>query len=102
MTLNKILNLTHVSNSDNISAVHKLPDESTNGLIFLVDGTGEFSVRFETSYNGQDWYAINELDAFSVSSMQSLSSSINIFSYVRAKIDIGAGGGSVDKLSIFY
>lgn len=102
MILERILSLKHVAATDNISNVHKMPESADNGLIFLVDGTGEFSVRFETSYNGQDWYAINELDAFSVSSMQSLSSNINLFSFVRAKIDIGDNGGSVDTLLIFY
>jgi hypothetical protein len=60
-------------------------------LLFEVNGTGEFSVRFEMSNNKTDWYAINELDAFSADSVQSLSDSINLFAFIRAKIDIGDG-----------
>jgi len=69
-------------------------------LLFEVNGTGEFSVRFEMSNNKTDWYAINELDAFSADSVQSLSDSINLFAFIRAKIDIGAGGGSVTVCTI--
>lgn len=76
---------------DSISKTIKLPLKA-KGLIFEVNGTGEFSVRIETSPDGINWYGINELDAFSVDTMQSLSDSINIFRYVRAKIDIGTSG----------
>lgn len=77
--------------ADSISKTIKLPLKA-KGLVFEVNGTGEFSVRIETSPDGTNWYGINELDPFSVDTMQSLSDTINIFKYVRAKIDIGTSG----------
>ena len=77
--------------ADSISKTILLPLKA-KGLIFEVNGTGEFSVRIETSPDGTNWYSINELDPFSVDTMQSLSDTINIFKYVRAKIDIGISG----------
>jgi len=88
-------------NADSISDVTSLP-EKANSLIFVVEGTGEFSVRFEHSPDGSNWYAINELDPFSTDASQSLSSFINTFKYFRAKVDIGAGGGSVTDMSIYF
>jgi len=87
--------------ADSISDTIRL-DNIINGIIVEVNGTGEFSVRIETSPNGTDWYGINELDPFSADSMQSLSSNINIFRNLRAKIDIGANGGSVTLCRLHY
>ena len=95
--LNKVTTFT----SDSISNTQALLSKA-EGLIFVVDGTGEFSVRFEHSPDGSSWYAINELDVFSSSASQSLSSFINTFKYFRAKVDIGSGGGSVTDISIYY
>ena len=48
--------------SDSISDTLLL-DPDVRALIFEVNGTGDFSVRFEMSNNKTDWYAINELDS---------------------------------------
>lgn len=77
--------------SDSISDTLLL-DPDVRALIFEVNGTGDFSVRFEMSNNKTDWYAINELDSFTADSIQSLSDSINLFAFIRAKIDIGSTG----------
>ena len=86
--------------SDTLSRTIKLHPK-TKGVIVEVSGTGSFSVRIESSPNGTDWYSINELDAFSVDSMQSLSSSINLFRFLRAKIDVESGG-LVSKVALHY
>lgn len=85
--------------SDEITSV-LLMNPDVKSLIFEVNGTGEFSVKFEMSNNKVDWYAINELDTFSVDSIQSLSDSINLFGFMRAKIDIGPSGGAVSVCRI--
>lgn len=87
--------------ADSISNTVRL-DSKSKAIIVEVNGTGEFSVRIESSPNGTDWYAINELDPFSADSMQSLSSDINIFRNLRAKIDIGNAGGSVTTCKIHF
>lgn len=79
-----------------------LLNEDANSLIFEVNGTGQFSVRFEMSPNKTDWYGIQELDAFSTDAAQSLSDSINMFRFLRAKIDIGSGGGSVTVCKVHF
>lgn len=86
--------------ADSISKTIRL-ESKTKGLIIEVNGTGQFSVRIEASPNGTDWYGINELDPFSADSMQSLSSNINIFRNLRAKIDIGTSG-SVTVCKLHY
>lgn len=83
--------ITSTVSADAISDTLRLPFNCSS-LIVEVNGTGEFSVAIETSPNGTDWYSINELDAFSVDTIQSLSDSINLFRYLRAKIDIGTSG----------
>lgn len=77
--------------SDSVTSAQLLPHRA-KGLVFEVNGTGEFSVRFETSTNGSDWYSIQEVDPFSVDSIQSLSDDLNILKFIRAKIDIGSSG----------
>ena len=84
--------ITSTISSDGISSVIVIDGEAEGGLIFEVNGTGEFSVRFEMSSNGTDFYAINELDSFTSDAVQSLAASINLFRFVRAKIDIGSSG----------
>lgn len=83
--------ITSTITSDSISDTLLLQDH-VQGLIFEVNGTGEFSVRFEMSNNKTDWYGIQELDPFSADAVQSLSESINLFRFIRAKIDIGTSG----------
>ena len=86
---------------DSISETGRLPTDATS-LIVEVNGTGEFAVRIEMSPNGTDWYGINELDVFAADSVQSISDSMNIFRKLRAKIDIGANGGSVTVCSVHF
>lgn len=85
---------------DSISDTITLPLRA-KGLIFEVNGTGNFNVRIECSPNETDWYGIQEIDPFSVDSMQSLSDQINIFKFIRAKIDVDAGG-TVTVCKIHY
>jgi hypothetical protein len=71
-------------------------------LLFEVNGTGEFSVRFESGDGVGNWYAISELDNFTTSATQSLSSNIAILPFVRAKVDIGPGGGTVTLIRLHF
>ena len=86
--------------SDSLTAPINLPGDA-NSLLVEVNGTGEFSVKIEMSSDGTNFYAINELDAFTSDAVQSLSDSINLFPRLRAKIDIGSSG-SVTKCKIFF
>lgn len=102
MIVNDALTLVDsIISVDSISNVERLHPEATS-LIFEVNGTGEFSVRFEMSPNGTDWYGIQELDKFSSDSVQSISDSINIFRQLRAKIDIGPNGGTVTVCKVHF
>lgn len=90
--------------SDTITRVISLKKDvkldPNSSLLFQVDGTGEFSVRFEMGDDEGNWYAVNELDPFTTSATQSLSSEIAVLYYVRAKVDIGPGGGSVTLIKV--
>ena len=68
--------ITSAVTSDSVSSSVVIDEDSKGGLIFEVNGTGDFSVRFEMSNNGTDFYSINEIDSFTSDAVQSLSSSI--------------------------
>lgn len=86
--------------SDSVTKPIMLPFKA-RGIILEVNGTGNFSVRFESSPNGVDFYGIQEIEAFTGDSMQSLGDNINLFKFMRAKIDVDSGG-TVSICKIHY
>jgi hypothetical protein len=83
---------------DTITSPQMIPLKA-KGIILEVNGTGSFSARFESSPNGVDFYGVHEIDAFTGDSMQSLGDNINLFKYIRVKIDVESGGSvSICKL----
>ena len=101
MIVNSSVNLIESTiTSDTVGSVKEL-HRKAHGLIIEVNGTGDFSVRIEMSPNGTDFYSINELDSFTSDAVQSLSDSINVFKFLRAKIDIGSSG-SVTKCVAYF
>tara|TARA_A100001035_G_C27386349_1_gene322304 strand:+ start:110 stop:424 length:315 start_codon:yes stop_codon:yes gene_type:complete len=97
---NSISLISETASADTVTKPLMLPLKA-KGIILEVNGTGSFSVRFESSPNGVDFYGVQEIDPFTGDSMQSLADSINLFKYMRVKIDVDSGG-SVHICKLHY